>query len=111
MKGSGLWILFLVFGTALLFVFLFEIPGGDLPKHKKIMDLTKPGRKLKEDNIHDESGDGNVDIYDYVPNDPVPSSKAAALRPGPIEHGTPLMPYIPKPSPPGPNDPKYVGYP
>ncbi|KAI3491378.1 hypothetical protein L1887_44305 [Cichorium endivia] len=110
MKGFGLWILFLVFGTALLYVFLSAVPGNDVVEHKKIMELTKPSRKLKE-NTRDESDNGNVDIYDYVPNDPVPSSKAAALRPGPIEHGTPLMPYIPKPSPPGPNDPKYVGYP
>ena len=65
----------------------------------------------QENNIHEENGYGNVDVDDYLPNDPVPSSQAAALRPGPIEHGTPLMPYIPKPAPPGPNDPKYVGFP
>ncbi|KAL4583433.1 hypothetical protein LXL04_008006 [Taraxacum kok-saghyz] len=106
MKGSRLWILFLVFGTALLCIFLSAMPGSDLAEHKNIADFTKPSRKLKsQESPHDESGDGGVEMYDYFPNDPVPSSKAAALRPGPIEHGTPLMPYIPKPEPPGPNDP------
>lgn len=38
-------------------------------------------------------------LEDYNPIDPVPSSKAS-IKPGPIEHGTPIMPYIPKPSPP-----------
>lgn len=41
----------------------------------------------------------NVDVEDYHPIDPVPSSKAS-IKPGPIEHGSPLIPYIPKPSPP-----------
>ncbi|KAM0064729.1 hypothetical protein Hdeb2414_s0003g00106481 [Helianthus debilis subsp. tardiflorus] len=102
MKGGfGFWIfLFLVLGTALLFVCL---PGSDHVGNKKMMELTKPSRKLK-DYIHDEGDNGGMDVDDYLPNDPVPSSKA--IKPGPIEHGTPLMPYIPKPTPPspGPNE-------
>lgn len=47
---------------------------------------------------------GNVNLDDYHPIDPVPSSKAS-IRPGPIQHGTPLMPYIPRPSPPTPSQP------
>jgi hypothetical protein len=47
---------------------------------------------------------GNVNLDDYHPIDPVPSSKAS-IRPGPIQHGTPLMPYIPRPSPPTPTQP------
>lgn len=39
------------------------------------------------------------ELEDYRPIDPVPSSMTS-VRPGPIQHGTPLMPYIPKPSPP-----------
>ncbi|XP_076929815.1 uncharacterized protein LOC143594375 [Bidens hawaiensis] len=110
MKGFGLWVLFLVFGTALLFVCFSSLPGNDLGQHNKIMELTKPSRKLK-DYTHDESDTGNMDVYDYLPNDPVPSSKAASIRPGPIEHGTPLMPYIPKPAPPSPGPNEYVGLP
>ncbi|CAK9177557.1 unnamed protein product, partial [Ilex paraguariensis] len=55
-----------------------------------------------------DKGAGNEELEDYHPIDPVPSSKAS-VRPGPIQHGTPLMPYIPKPSPPG--NPKHGGYP
>ncbi|MCL7030660.1 hypothetical protein MKW94_006616 [Papaver nudicaule] len=39
---------------------------------------------------------GNVSLEDYSPIDPVPISKAA-IKSAPIQHGTPLMPYIPKP--------------
>lgn len=49
-----------------------------------------------------ENGGGGgsvVNLEDYRPIDPVPSSKAS-IRPGPIQHGTPFLPYIPKPSPP-----------
>ncbi|MFS7988384.1 hypothetical protein Hanom_Chr11g01034201 [Helianthus anomalus] len=110
MKGGfGLWIL--VLGTALLFVCLSSLPpGSDHVGNKKMMELSKPSRKLK-DYIHDEGDNGGMDVDDYLPNDPVPSSKA--IRPGPIEHGTPLMPYIPKPAPPspGPNVSEYFGLP
>ncbi|KAL8172030.1 hypothetical protein V2J09_023834 [Rumex salicifolius] len=44
---------------------------------------------------------GDVGLDDYGPVDPSPSSKK--LRPGPIQHGTPLIPYIPRPSPPPPS--------
>lgn len=40
---------------------------------------------------------GHLNLEDYGPNDPAPSSKAS-IRPGPIQHGTPYIPYIPKPS-------------
>jgi hypothetical protein len=36
---------------------------------------------------------------DYPHFDPTPNSKAS-IRNGPIEHGTPLIPYIPRPTPP-----------
>ncbi|KAI3903256.1 hypothetical protein MKW98_031910 [Papaver atlanticum] len=38
----------------------------------------------------------NVNLEDYSPIDPVPTSKAA-IKSAPIQHGTPFMPYIPKP--------------
>ncbi|KVH89228.1 uncharacterized protein LOC112526892 [Cynara cardunculus var. scolymus] len=105
--NKGFWVLFVVFGTALLCVYLSPISDSEDVQDESPMNLTKPSRKLKESNIHEENGYGNVGVDDYLPNDPVPSSEAAALRPGPIEHGTPLMPYIPTPTPPGPN----VGFP
>lgn len=69
-----------------------------------------------QENSHFPSSDGDdeghVELEDYRPIDPVPSSKAS-IRPGPIQHGTPLMPYIPKPcpSPPPPSQqPKHGGW-
>lgn len=41
----------------------------------------------------------SAELEDYPPFDPVPGSKAAVIA-GPIEHGTPLMPYVPRPPPP-----------
>uniref|UniRef100_A0A0D9VQZ2 Uncharacterized protein n=1 Tax=Leersia perrieri TaxID=77586 RepID=A0A0D9VQZ2_9ORYZ len=41
----------------------------------------------------------NVRIDDYRPVDPSPNSKAT-IGAGPIEHGTPLLPYVPRPTPP-----------
>lgn len=53
---------------------------------------------------------GDVNLEDYHPIDPVPSSKAS-FKPGPIEHGTPLMPYIPRPTPPAaPAPPENGGF-
>lgn len=48
------------------------------------------------------TGDMNLEDYYNGPGltDPVPSSSTNSVKPGPIQHGTPLMPYIPKPSPP-----------
>ncbi|XP_050943834.1 uncharacterized protein LOC103493594 isoform X2 [Cucumis melo] len=42
---------------------------------------------------------GDVNLYDYHPIDPVPSSKRS-IKHGPIEHGSPLIPHMPNPSPP-----------
>ncbi|CAJ1972809.1 unnamed protein product [Sphenostylis stenocarpa] len=63
-------------------------------------------RKLKENGnsiksgIKNVGGMGKVNLNDYNPIDPSPTTSSKALNPGPIEHGTPLNPYIPKPSPP-----------
>nr|KYP48684.1 hypothetical protein KK1_029666 [Cajanus cajan] len=62
-------------------------------------------RKLKENGCNIKSsieGDiGQVNLNDYGSVDPVPSTFQASVHAGPIEHGTPLNPYIiPKPSPP-----------
>ena len=56
----------------------------------------------------DKRDAGSVNLEDYDPIDPVPSSKTS-ISSGPIQHGTPLMPFIPKPSP--PDHPKHSGFP
>ncbi|PIN22094.1 hypothetical protein CDL12_05184 [Handroanthus impetiginosus] len=112
MKGFGPFgFLFLFFLTGTVsFVYLgFSSNGGTASNpgmasvsSKNAMTLTVKMRKLKgniDPPIKDEDNGGRVNLEDYRPIDPVPSS-TASIRPGPIQHGTPLMPYIPKPSPP-----------
>ncbi|XP_077221186.1 uncharacterized protein LOC143854932 isoform X2 [Tasmannia lanceolata] len=73
-------------------------------------------RKLKESgytlggNTKKKPSLGNVHLEDYHNIDPVPSSKAS-IKPKPIAHGTPLMPYIPQPTPPAPSHPRRGGVP
>ncbi|KAG6644339.1 uncharacterized protein LOC122318264 isoform X2 [Carya illinoinensis] len=104
MKVSGLCVLFLVLGTAFLFlnfssemVFAQHVGGDAMP-------MTTASRRLKENGHNSRSEKkrgqiGDVNLGDYHPIDPVPSSKAS-FKHGPIEHGTPLVPHIPRPSPP-----------
>ncbi|XP_059461123.1 uncharacterized protein LOC132190218 isoform X2 [Corylus avellana] len=109
MKLSGLWVLFLVVGTAFLFLnFPCTVTASFVPEtavghHGDGMAMTITSRRLKENGknpVSDKKSDvGKVILEDYRPIDPVPCSKAS-IRPGPIQHGTPLMPYIPGPSPP-----------
>ncbi|KAJ6679008.1 hypothetical protein OIU79_018886 [Salix purpurea] len=97
----------------LTLLFLNVIPDVVFTDSSDSMAMATTSRKLKENgyglnddvktNAHDV-----VNLEDYNPIDPVPSSKAI-IKPGPIVHGTPLNPYIPKPSPPGPGHPKPLG--
>jgi hypothetical protein len=51
------------------------------------------------------SSEMKVGLEDYnFPVDPTPTTKAS-IKPGPIEHGTPLNPYIPKPPSPSSSPP------
>ncbi|KAG4953581.1 hypothetical protein GLYMA_14G087800v4 [Glycine max] len=117
-KVSGFFVLLLVVGATLSFLNflsptcaswfsdLIATNCGDKAT------LIAVSRKLKESDSStiksrsNNKGDiGQVTLNDYNPIDPVPSSSKASINPGPIEHGTPLNPYIiPKPSP--PNHPK-----
>ncbi|KAF5806515.1 hypothetical protein HanXRQr2_Chr05g0222331 [Helianthus annuus] len=97
MKCFGLLVLFF------MFLISSSFPGyGDASMEVKVHNC----RKLKENmNVdhYDQGNAGNIDLLDYRPTDPVPSSKAS-VRHGPIQHDAPLVPYIPKPPPPEPND-------
>ncbi|XWS14784.1 hypothetical protein CRYUN_Cryun35bG0038000 [Craigia yunnanensis] len=104
MKVPGIWVFFFVVGTTLL-VFTFSssssIPGMEFSQNGDGTSITGTSRKLKGNGYNPSNEKkSNVDLEDYHPIDPVPSSKAS-IKPGPIEHGSPLIPYIPKPSPPG----------
>ncbi|XP_039069903.1 uncharacterized protein LOC120216609 [Hibiscus syriacus] len=99
MKFPEIWVFFFVVGAALValtFSSSSSVPGMEFLQHGGGTRVTGTSRKLK--GIGNEK-QNNVDMEDYHPIDPVPSSKAS-IKPGPIEHGTPLIPYIPKPSPP-----------
>ncbi|XP_054819807.1 uncharacterized protein LOC129318856 [Prosopis cineraria] len=110
MKVPGFWVLFAVVATILICLnFSSSIAGCSFPDLVSINcgDSTKitVSRKLKENRIgrtsNKKGGMGDVTLDDYQPIDPVPSSKTS-VKPGPIEHGSPLIPFIPKPSPPVP---------
>ncbi|XWS24133.1 hypothetical protein CRYUN_Cryun28dG0074500 [Craigia yunnanensis] len=110
MKVPGIWVFFFVVGTALL-VFTFSssssIPGMEFSQTGDGTSIAGTSRKLKGNGYNPSNEKkSNVDLEDYHPIDPVPNSKAS-IKPGPIEHGSPLIPYIPKPSP--PSNPKIGG--
>ncbi|KAG6469121.1 uncharacterized protein LOC122035007 [Zingiber officinale] len=52
-------------------------------------------------NIRNDKDLASINKADYPHYDPPPSSRAI-IDHGPIEHGTPLMPYIPRSTPPPP---------
>ncbi|XP_072992067.1 uncharacterized protein [Typha latifolia] len=116
MRCLGIWILLVVASVALVLLSLSESSGGDpdlvYVNHGALMPVPVEGvktiitnRKLKEMKYdmrtRTTSNSAKVNMEDYPPFDPSPNSKAS-IKAGPIEHGTPLMPYIPQPTPPGP---------
>ncbi|XP_009360495.1 uncharacterized protein LOC103950954 [Pyrus x bretschneideri] len=101
MKSSGIWVLPFVLATVLVFFLGVSssrnsslFPDSIFNHHADGPKMIVRNRKLKESGTA-----GNVNLDDYQPIDPSPSSKAS-IKPGPIEHGAPIIPYIPKPSPP-----------
>ncbi|NP_001142708.2 uncharacterized protein LOC103632076 [Zea mays] len=101
---------------SVLILLIFAFAGGNLlvgiASNARSIKNTDPGhgsidlndRKLKERytfTIRKTRGLENVRTDDYQPVDPSPSSKAT-IRPGPIEHGAPLLPYVPRYPPPPP---------
>ncbi|KAK7283261.1 hypothetical protein RIF29_12666 [Crotalaria pallida] len=104
MKVSAFCALFMVLGAALVFVtFSTPISGYLFPDlsvtnnsgETKTVIATR-SRKLKENG----SGMGSVNLEDYIPVKPLPPDAKAYVSGGTIEHGQPVGPYIPKPTPP-----------
>ncbi|XP_042507700.1 uncharacterized protein LOC122083855 [Macadamia integrifolia] len=106
MKILRILVASVVAGATLVFLALSStstFPDVIFASHQDIGIVT-PSRKLKDNyhNMHPENmkrNVGNVNLEDYRPLDPAPSSRST-IKAGPIEHGTPLNPYIPKPGPP-----------
>ncbi|WVY92148.1 hypothetical protein V8G54_037662 [Vigna mungo] len=114
MKVSGFFALLLVVGATLMsFNFLIPTSASGSPGTNYGDKATQiaVNRKLKENGNKVESGISNngdmseVILTDYNGVDPPPNSRAkASLYPDPIQHGSPLIPNIPKPSPPEDSD-------
>ncbi|KAL1534210.1 hypothetical protein AAHA92_30419 [Salvia divinorum] len=109
MRSFGFLFVLLLIGAAAFLYLSFPSKEGTISNpgmvsigRVKAKALTMKRRKVKQDMdlpSKDADVEGNVHLEDYRPIDPIPSS-TASIRPGPIQHGTPLMPYIPGPSPP-----------
>ncbi|XP_060199344.1 uncharacterized protein LOC132627786 [Lycium barbarum] len=119
---AGFSVLLLVMGTALVCSVSYgkgvtsstsgmslTWQGNELTTRIKSRKLQGNGYRPRADDEEGEAGKINLEDYRH-PMDPVPSSKAY-VRPGPIQHGTPLMPYIPKQPSPPPSRSKPVGFP
>ncbi|CAN6450305.1 unnamed protein product [Victoria cruziana] len=99
MRGSRLWgFMILVLAAASLFLAFTNTKkiclsqGRESSNYATKVNVSALNRKLKEDL-------SMISLEDYHPIDPVPTSKTT-VKSGPIEHGTPLIPYIPQPAPP-----------
>ncbi|XP_022155067.1 uncharacterized protein LOC111021399 isoform X2 [Momordica charantia] len=115
MKLSGFWVLFFLLQMSLLLLFfpsyINASPSSDMALNHRHLEPNESfsaiplNRKLKFQNDEYDSPrrnkvhQGDLNLDDYHPIDPVPSSKTS-VKPGPIEHGTPLLPHIPNPPPP-----------
>ncbi|KAL8127977.1 uncharacterized protein LOC141717361 [Apium graveolens] len=118
MRSFGFCVSLLLVGTALVCLITTitsSLPDTDFNIHKKDTTLTATSRKMKNIGYTSKTSDNHhYNLEDYGHNDPVPASKAY-IRHGTIQHGSPLMPYIPKPSspsaPPAPGRAKRDGLP
>ncbi|KAG7024294.1 hypothetical protein SDJN02_13108, partial [Cucurbita argyrosperma subsp. argyrosperma] len=68
---------------------------SDIPFNRKLKFQTDKHNSLGKKKVHP----GDLKLDDYPSIDPVPSSKTS-VKPGPIEHGAPLLPHMPIPPPP-----------
>ncbi|XP_047952163.1 uncharacterized protein LOC125197465 isoform X3 [Salvia hispanica] len=105
MRNLGFLFMLLLIGAAASLYLSFPSKEKTIidPGSMNVMALTTKRRKVKQQGIDHPSKvadvEGSAHLEDYHPIDPTPSS-TASIRHGPIQHGTPLMPYIPEPSPP-----------
>ncbi|KAM0936742.1 hypothetical protein DsansV1_C26g0191831 [Dioscorea sansibarensis] len=120
MRPLSFWCIFLLAGVTVVLLSLNGIYTSDsaFTDHglgttisNRYSSLKKINRKLKERDFEIVITRGEriligFDLDDYPHVDPVPSSKAT-IKNGPIEHGTPVMPYIPQPTPPSHPTPRH----
>ncbi|KAI4389874.1 hypothetical protein MLD38_002048 [Melastoma candidum] len=96
LRNMKIWVVFCLAGATLLF---FSASGttsdSDLHVNHQVDEMANLSAGDILSVMHE---DGSVSLEDYQPSDPSPSSKKS-VKPGPIEHGAPLMPFLPIPSP------------
>ncbi|KAJ3673944.1 hypothetical protein LUZ60_005936 [Juncus effusus] len=110
MRRLGFWVLPFVTGVAIV-VLLYLNQNSNLETgsiHKQDAIIKGTNSRRIERNIEEETrtlattkpkvNSESFNEEDYPHVDPTPSSKAS-IKHGPIEHGTPLMPFIPQPVP------------
>ncbi|KAK1392354.1 hypothetical protein POM88_011410 [Heracleum sosnowskyi] len=108
MRSFGFWVFLLLVGAALVCLITTitsSLPDTDFNLHKKDMTLTATSRKVKILGYSSKMSDDHYNLEDYGRNDPVPSSKANIRHGTILRHGSPKIPYAPKPSPPAPPAP------
>ncbi|KAH9695214.1 hypothetical protein KPL71_022672 [Citrus sinensis] len=111
MKVVGFWVLLQLTEATLMFLFLnCSSAQGISLSHLVYVDATDVSRNqtfyISNTVTQGKFIEGSINLEDYHQIDPVPSSSAAVTS-GPIEHGSPLMPYIPKLPP--PHHPRHYG--
>ncbi|XP_074349480.1 uncharacterized protein LOC141689192 [Apium graveolens] len=112
MKPSGFLLLLLLLGAALICISFTgktcapkstDVASTEDQKDATVAVTSRKLKYLDDNQVSGNSNAGSISPQDYGPVDPVPSSKAS-IQAGPIQHDTPLMPYLP-PSPPAPSTP------
>ncbi|KAL6648609.1 hypothetical protein ACP70R_012833 [Stipagrostis hirtigluma subsp. patula] len=108
-RPSVLDLLIFAFGWGSLFMGICSNARSSTNSDPGYGSIELDGRGLKDQytfTIRKIKGLENIRTDDYQPVDPSPSTKAT-IRAGPIEHGTPILPYIPQ-YPPPPAHPKDI---
>ncbi|KAK6946009.1 hypothetical protein RJ641_013553 [Dillenia turbinata] len=110
-QDEGFWIL----GFLLVAASAFVVPLSSLSASTPSAESNFKGPKDSPTSAgavarrpEGKSSTGGIVLEDYHPIEAAPSTRAA-ITSGPIEHGTPIIPYIPRTAP--PNVPKHSASP
>ncbi|KAJ0009994.1 hypothetical protein Pint_33798 [Pistacia integerrima] len=105
------WVLFLVAEATCVFLIISASSNHDMNSFisgNGVTAITSVSEPTEGSNTWSKINQDHMNLEDYQPVDPTPRS-SAAITSGLIEQGTPVMPYIPKLTP--PNSPQPDGSP
>ncbi|XP_044509483.1 uncharacterized protein LOC123228228 [Mangifera indica] len=109
-KMIKFWVLFLVAEAACMFLIVSASSTHDMEfsiSGKSVTAVTSGSQPKEESNSRRRINQDYMNLEDYQPVDPIPRS-SATITSGAIEHGSPVMPCIPKLTP--PNSPQHPDY-